>query len=112
MSAIRRIFKYPLEVEQRQLLHMPVGAQLVAVIEQQEMPVLYALVDEEAPHEQRIIRVVTTGEEFTAESRYIGTAVLKGWYVAHVLELLPDARFDPLSDRFEEDRREAAAPAA
>lgn len=100
-----RIFKYPLEVESRQILTMPIGARVLSIDEQNECPVLFALVDSEAEFEQRIFRVVSTGEEFNAEgSTFVATVILKGWYSAHVFEQpATGGPLDPVSDRFQED---------
>lgn len=84
-----RVFKYPLQLEQREMLMMPVGAKILTVTMQNDMPVLYALVDESYPPCPRIIRTVTTGDEFDPTmSEYIGTiqAGSPSWFVAHVFE--------------------------
>lgn len=100
-----RIFKYPLEVESRQILTMPIGARVLSIDEQNECPVLFALVDSEAEFEQRIFRVVSTGEDFNAEdSVFVGAVILKGWYSAFVFEQpATGAAADPVSDRYAED---------
>jgi hypothetical protein len=100
-----RIFKYPLRVEQRELVMMPEEAQILSVQVQNGIPVLYALVDDSAKPQARIIRTVTTGEEFNLEGRFIGTFILEGWFVGHVFEQdggIEDSR----SSRFAEDFRE------
>jgi hypothetical protein len=100
-----RIFKYPLRVEQRELVMMPEEAQILSVQVQNSIPVLYALVDDSAKLQARIIRTVTTGEEFNLEGRFIGTFILEGWFVGHVFEQ-DEGVEDSRSSRFVEDFRE------
>lgn len=104
-----RVLKTTLEVEARQLLYLPQGAQLLSVVVQtDERPHLYYLADEARPAEQRIIRTVSAGEEFNADScRYIGTFSIAGWYVGHVFEQF-EGHADVRSARYVEDRREVA----
>lgn len=74
---------------------------------QNNLPVVYALVDETQPPEQRIFRIVSTGEEFNAEGcEFIGTFVAEGWFVGHVFEQTEGNGPDPVSDRYAEDFRE------
>lgn len=104
----QRIFKYDLEVESRQLIQMPKGAKILSVAEQRERPVLFALVDgNEKEFEHRVFRIVTTGEDFNANSQqeFIGTIIIKDWYTAHVFEQTVSGGLpDPVSDRFKEDQ--------
>lgn len=104
-----RIFKYPLEVETRQLIVMPKGAKVLSIMEQNETPMLYALIDTDAEGtETRVFRVTTTGEIFNAEdARFVGSVGLKGWYVAHVFEQLPrNAPPDTAQKKFERERQD------
>lgn len=107
-----RIFKYPLEAEQRQIIHMPAGARLLCVCWQNELFVLYAEVDPSAALVPRIIRLVTTGEEFNAAGlSYIGSlAECKGWFTAHFYEQpATGGEPDTLSARFTSDYAELRA---
>lgn len=111
-----KIFKYPIEVESRQIVMMSEGAQVISVGTQGEiahdgkpnsqMPVLFALIpDPDAPHEPRVFRTVTTGEVFNHEGlAFIGTTFVD-WYTAHVFEVVGKAP-DPIEDRFQEDMEE------
>jgi hypothetical protein len=85
----KRIFKYSLEVEPRQMLHLPAGAELLSVIADALGPKLYALVDPEAPAEPRILRTVVAGEvvEGDALGAYVGTYVVgEGRFIGHLFE--------------------------
>lgn len=101
-----RIFKYPLEPERRQIVHMQRNARVISVMEQQSALVMYTEVPElgnrdfnsrwvdplqkhEDPYEMipRVFVVLTTGDRFQGNGKaYIGTVTLGGWYVAHVYE--------------------------
>jgi len=60
---MRRIFKYPLDIVGIQLVSMPVGAELLTVQMQQGVPCLWALVEDSAPKEDRVIYFRGTGHE-------------------------------------------------
>jgi hypothetical protein len=105
----KRIFKYELNPEGRQMLMMPRGAQPLSVEQQRDLPVLFALVDDEQPLESRIFRAVTTGEIFNPEnSTFVGTIFLGGdkpeeaWFTMHVWEQ-PEGVIDPIHPRFADD---------
>lgn len=112
----RRIFKYGLEVETRQIIQMPKGAAILSVGRQGPLPFLWASVDEKQPIETRVFRTVTTGEIFNEERLwYIGHVQLggekpsEGWYECFVYEVeqaLPQIHPDPIEVRFQEDRAE------
>jgi hypothetical protein len=109
-----RVFKYPLAIEQRELLHLPRDAKIISVVVQNGAPVLYALVDERMPLEQRIIRVVTTGENFGGEDCvFIGTLQIGEWFVAHVFEqtgVSPDVRSTRFAEDFSDIQKEVDEP--
>lgn len=112
-----RIYKYQLEVESRQLLMMPEGAEVISVGTQGEiahdnqpnsqMPVLFALIpDPNARSRPRVFRTVTTGEIFEHEGlEFIGTTFVD-WYTAHVFEVIKGNPYDLVDDRFQDDMRE------
>lgn len=105
---MKRIFKYPLTVEPRQLLQIHKDAEILSVqVQMSEFPVLYALVESGTTElETRIIRGVTTGEEFNGDGCwYVGTVILKNWFVWHVWEQFGKEP-DPISDRFKDDRKQ------
>lgn len=108
-----RIFKYPLEIEQRQLVHMPQFARVLELaVDELDRPLLYALVDEDSgPVTPRVFRTVTTGETFNAaDCIYVGMVTMKGWYRCFCWEQpAAGAQPDPLSDRFHSDLAEVRA---
>lgn len=78
-----RIFKYELPRASRFSLTMPRGAQILSVGVQSSTSCLWALVDEQERPEERIFRIVATGETFDAgRLRFIG-------HIRH-----PDAPFE------------------
>lgn len=84
---MKSIWKYPLDVKTHQLLYMPRQAKIIAVGEQNEAPVLWAEVDVDADLVPHIFTTLTTGERYdTIAATYVGTVVLKGWYVAHIYQ--------------------------
>lgn len=94
-----RIFKYPLQVVPRQMIHVPkphgrtvrLGhrqPQFLSVAEQDGQLVLWVAVDPHCDPQPHIIRIQTTGDEISmSQMRFIGTAMLGKdgpWFVAHV----------------------------
>lgn len=112
----RRIFKYSIEIESRQMIQMPKGAEILSVGRQGPLPFLWAMVDPTQSCEPRVFRNVTTGEEFNAERlSFVGRVQLggdndrEGWYECFVFEVemaLPQRLPDPISARFKEDMDE------
>lgn len=83
------IWKYPLEVTNAQVLSMPIGAKILTVQTQGEIPCIWALVAESAPKTDRWIRIHETGHSIEADGElsYIGTFQLfNGSLIFHVLE--------------------------
>lgn len=105
---MNRIFKYPLEVESRQLLTVPKGARFISVALQNDIPMLFAIVQETGEFEQRVVRTVTTGEEFGGSCEHVGTVIIQGWYTAHVFEQTVGVPGDSISDRFQNDMRQVS----
>lgn len=111
-----RVFKYPLQMEQRQLLQMPHLAHLLSVAVIDGMPVLFAQIEEEYQNipVQRVIRTSRTGERFNAIGcTFVGTLVFEEQgHTFHVYEQEEGAA-DALEPRFREDyeqvRRESMA---
>jgi hypothetical protein len=102
-----RVFKYTLEPERRQLVMLPRDAVPIHVANQNDMlcmwveiPTVSRLARNPVP---RIFVVVTTGDQFHAEGKkYIGSAELGEWFVAHVYEQLKGYP-DPIDQRVAED---------
>jgi hypothetical protein len=85
-----RIYKYPLAVEDKQKLVMPVGAKILSVQMQFDRPVLWAMVDErpETVEETRTFVIVCTGNPVPDDVRwFLGTVqAAHGHIVFHVFE--------------------------
>lgn len=85
-----RILKYPLPMSGRTQISMSKTARLLAVQNQSENLVLWALVSDDDPLiVWRTFHAVLTGEEIAPEiyRRYVGTTqFLGGSYVVHVFE--------------------------
>jgi hypothetical protein len=109
----RRVFKYPLPVESRFMIHMPKGAEILSVGRQGPLPFLWASVDDRNKLEQRMFRTATPGEIFNEERLHYlghvqlgGEKPLEGWFEWFIYEMemaLPQYYADPISDRFAED---------
>ena len=72
---------------------MPVGAKILCCQTQNEKPYLWALVDPEAPKEQRQFQVIPTGVDFDPTGfTYLGSFHgVMGWMVFHLFERSEDA---------------------
>lgn len=83
----KRIFKYPLVVDDVQTLTMSQGVQFLTVQTQYDVPCLWALVDADAPSKQVEIVIHGTGHPAndTANMQYIGSfQQYNGTFVSHV----------------------------
>jgi hypothetical protein len=84
-----RIWKWTLEVTDRQQLQIPGGAKMLTVQVQHGMPQLWALVDEKAPLITRTIATYGTGNPLPDgyPGEYVGTYQFGGGaLVFHVFE--------------------------
>jgi hypothetical protein len=83
-----KIFKWTLAITDRQNLYMPVGAKLLTVQMQNEMPQLWALCNPEAPKETRTFNIIGTGNPIQNDpGQYIATfQINSGMLVFHVFE--------------------------
>lgn len=85
------IWKFPLSLETPQVLSMPRGAVVLTVQTQSEQPVLWALVDPDAPTEDRTFFIYGTGWEHETpvdRAAYRGTFQLRGGaLVFHLFEV-------------------------
>ena len=89
------IWKFPLELTNKQEVQMPVGANVISVDNQHGQICMWALVNDEAEKETRTFEVVGTGHYMRDIDRdFVGT-VQQGPFVWHVFEvtsaLLPAA---------------------
>lgn len=96
------VYKYPLSLDDDVTLALPEGAQVLTIQMQNGDPVLWALVNPDAPTEQRSFHITGTGhsiEEPRSQWRYVATfQMLGGALVFHVFEQIKAAR-----ERVEED---------
>lgn len=91
----QRIYKWPLEITDKQVLDLPVGAEILSVGNQNEKLVLWALNNGDIQNtERRTLYVFGTGELLPeiegGDAEYIGTVVMQnGLLVLHVFDLVP-----------------------
>lgn len=85
---MKTIFKYPLVVTDEQKILVPVGAEILCVQMQRDVPCLWAEVNvEETMREYREIFIHGTGHKYNPHKRYIGTfQKFDGALVFHVFE--------------------------
>ena len=88
----RAIWKFKLETTDTQSIEMPIGAKILTVQIQNQIPYLLALVDPVAEKEMRCIEVFGTGNRMACKEgerkKYIGTYQLnEGAFVFHVFEV-------------------------
>lgn len=84
---MRKIFKYRLEIVDRQVLRLPIGAKILHVDNNFDMLTLWAAVDPTRSEEERIIRIVGTGHPIPNYDRltHLGTVQMPP-FVWHVFE--------------------------
>lgn len=82
------IYKYPLKVERKQVVQMPLGAIILSAQFQGDVLCIWARVDTDKPAVNRLIHVYGTGHEMESHiHRYIATAqMLSTGLVFHVFE--------------------------
>jgi hypothetical protein len=82
------IWKFPIEVRESQIVHMPKGAKPLTVQMQNGNPCLWTLCDETQPPEPRCVAVYGTGHKLpTNPGNYIATfQMMEGMLVFHVFE--------------------------
>jgi hypothetical protein len=101
----KTVWKFPLIVDDWQIVEMPANSQILCVQVQYEMPVLWALVHPGNPKEKRRILMAGTGherEDLAGLVNYIGTfQLVRGQLVFHVFEAVLDAELAPSSDLVE-----------
>ncbi len=88
---MKTIYKYNVTLEDTFELKLPKGAQVLSVQEQYGDPVMWAVIDTEAPKEKRTFRLVGTGHPIDPELNlaFIGTFQLDhGDFVGHLFEIL------------------------
>lgn len=89
---MKKIYKYPIAVDDTQAVKMPEGAEILTVQLQGGFPCLWALVDTEKPIKEFYIKTFGTGHEVPEtgyERKYIGTYQLEGGaLVFHVFQTI------------------------
>ena len=84
----KKIYKYTLEVLDRQLIEMPVGARILSLQQQGSTVCIWAIVEEGQPIDKRVFYIFGTGHtlpDFINKSDFIGT-VQTGPLVWHVFD--------------------------
>ena len=83
---MEKIFKYPLKVDDIQMVEMPKGAVVLTVQTQREIPCLWAKVDPSAPAIKRCFITYGTGHpaDDGQAQHYVGTYQLSIGLVFHV----------------------------
>lgn len=86
---MRKIYKYPLEIVDEQIVNVPAGAILLTAMLVNDQICLYAVVDESQPMKQRAFYIYATLDEMQDETfariRHIAT-VIHNQYVWHIFE--------------------------
>lgn len=78
---MEKIFKYPIEVTDEQIVLLPTGAKILTIQNQGDIPCLWALVNPTAPTDMAItIRIYGTGHDVTDSDslEYISTFQMMG----------------------------------
>lgn len=89
---MKQIWKFPLAVTDRQIIEMPMGADILCVQMQRDSVCLWALVNPERDKAERIIDIYGTGHNMDDDYHgyHIGTFQLNGGaLVFHVFEAVP-----------------------
>lgn len=82
---MRKIYKYALEIVDRQALYIPGHAKLLDVQIQNGVPCLWALVDTNEEERERVIQIFGTGHPAEEAGAYVATFQF-GLSVFHVFE--------------------------
>lgn len=93
---MKTVWKYPLEVNDSQIVAMPANAHILTIQLQMGVPCLWALVNPEMPLEQRTILIAGTGHErddLDGLVNFIGTFQMSGgMLIFHVFERVDFAK--------------------
>lgn len=86
------IYKYPLQIEDRQVVEMPKNARILSIQVQNGVPCIWAKVNPKSEKEKRVIYIVGTGhdlENFISDfCNYCGTFQIRGGaLVFHAFEI-------------------------
>jgi len=81
---MEKIYKYPLAVQELQLIEIPIGSRVLSAQAQGDVPTIWAMHSQEEDKVNVEVRMVATGEEFEVEDwRFIDTVQI-GSFVWHV----------------------------
>lgn len=85
---MQTIYKFPLKVDDLVTVSMPKGATILSLQVQNDIPCIWALVDEGTEWENRVFRIFGTGHFFAASpGTFLGTVqLMEGALVFHVFE--------------------------
>lgn len=84
---MKTIWKFPLEVVDKQILRMPMQAEHLSVQRQRDQICLWSLVDKTLDMQEYLVEVVGTGHPMPPGDRfrkYVGTVQVVGELVWHV----------------------------
>lgn len=89
----KKVFKYPLRIDDKIILSLPKGAEILTVQTQFEHPCLWALVDPYATVETRVFRLAGTGHPIAFDIgsvyKYINSFQLQGGnLIFHLFEIM------------------------
>ena len=84
---MQRIYKYPLQVTDVQMVQMPIGAVILTAQNQNEVVTLWAMVEDKELIEFRAIHIFGTGHPIPEKynGKYIATVQAEG-FVWHIFE--------------------------
>jgi hypothetical protein len=89
---MRKIFKYPVPIDDVFSLNLPEGAKILSFQAQGERPTIWVLVNPDAPPTRRQFRLAGTGHpisDYEDELQFVGTCQMKGGsLVWHLFELI------------------------
>lgn len=87
MNNSRVIFKYQLDVTDIQKIRLHKDAQILSIQDQHDIVCLWALVNLEAPMEERTIEMYGTGHDVPAGRTHLGSVQNHDRFVWHVFEV-------------------------
>ena len=89
---MKTIWKYELNEHGVKVIKMPLGAEILTIQSQHDKPVLWALVDPEEYHTERVFEIAGTGHPLYKPEmirKYIGTyQSFNGDFIGHVFEII------------------------
>ena len=88
---MKKIYKYQFSVENNFEIEIPVNAEILAIQTQNNIPCIWALVDDYGVYEKRSFAIYGTGHKVDEKfmHNYIGTfQLLEGKFVGHLFEIL------------------------